>query len=412
MPSQGRPDPALAYAQWMDSCTRAGWRAARGTEEIPVATAVGRVTAREVRARWASPRLACAAMDGIAFLAADADRGRLPAGAFTWTDTGDPLPPGTDTVAQRERVVIGSDGGAVITAGTAAGAASDAATVLRPGLNVRPAGEDFPAGALLVPAGKRLRPGDLGAAAAGGHATMTVARRPTVAIIPTGDEIRPVGVSLRHGEITDSNSIMLAALTASAGAVPVISDVQPDDPDLLAAQLRRSALAADLVLMIAGSSHGRDDYTAAVVEQAGGLAVHGVAVRPGHPVLLGHVKPGEPGIVPVIGVPGYPLAAAVIAELFALRLLADLQGQPAPGGLAVQARLDRDWASAPGVEDWVPVTLAPPAAGLAPPALPRATPARHGAGSTSQLAGADAWWTIPVGQGTFRRGDLIAVRPF
>jgi putative molybdopterin biosynthesis protein len=360
-------------------------------------------------------------MDGIAFLASDAHGGRLPAGAFAWADTGDPLPPGTDTVVQWERVVVGGDGSAEIAARAEACAAAGAAAAVRPGLNVRPTGEDFPAGALLVPAGRRLRPGDLAAAAAGGHATVGVARRPAVAIIPTGDEIRAAGVPLGHGEISDSNSVMLAALAASSGADPVVSDVQPDDPDVLAAHLRRVAIAADLVLLIAGSSRGRDDYAAAVLEQVGGLAVHGVAVRPGHPALLGHVKRSEPGIVPVIGVPGYPLAAAVITELFALPLLAELQGAASARGPLIQARLDRDWASAPDVEDWIPVTLEPPApqlAGALPArpaspggALPLATPARHGAGSTSQLARADAWWTIPLGQGTFRRDDLIAVRP-
>jgi len=421
MPHQGLPDPARAYAQWLDSCARAGWREQPATEEVPLAAALGRVTAGEVRARWACPQVACAAMDGIAFLAADAAGGRVPANAFAWTDTGDPLPPGTDTVVPRERVVIGGDGGAEIAPPADGSPASGAPGAVRPGLNVRSAGEDFPAGALLVPAGRRLRPGDLGAAAAGGHATLLVARRPRVAIIPTGDEIRAAGVPLRPGEIADSNSVTLAALATSCGADPLVSDVQPDDPDVLAAALRHAALAADLVLLIAGSSRGRDDYAPTVIEQVGGLAVHGVAVRPGHPALLGHIKRSDPGVVPVIGVPGYPLAAAVITQRFALPLLAQLQGVAAASGPLVQARLDRDWSSSPDVEDWVPVALAPPSApdlaagpAQAAPAagLPWATPARRGAGSTSQLARADGWWTISVGQGTFRCGDLISVCPF
>jgi len=422
LPHQGMPGPAEAYAQWLDSCARAGWRAERVTQQVPLAAAAGRVTARPVHARWASPRADCAAMDGIAFLASDADGGRLPAGAFTWADTGDPLPPRTDTVVQRERVVIGRDGSAQIGPASAqGGAAAATAGAVRPGLNVRPAGEDFPDGALLVPTGRRLRPGDLGAVAAGGHASVMVARRPRVAIIPTGDEVRAAGAALAPGEISDSNSVMLAALAASSGADPLVSDIQPDDPDVLAAQLRRAALDADLVLLLAGSSRGRDDYAATVIEQVGGLAVHGVAVRPGHPALLGHVKGSEPGIVPVIGVPGYPLAAAVITQRFAVPLLASLQGLAAPQEPLVQARLDRDWTSAPDVEDWIPVTLAPAAAERgapvprptpSPDAVPRATPARRGAGSTSQLARADAWWTIPLGQGAFHRGDLITVCPW
>ncbi len=191
-----------------------------------------------------------------------------------------------------------------------------------------------------MPAGRRLRPGDLAAAAAGGHATVTVARRPVVAIIPTGDEIRPVGTVPRFGDIIDTNSLMLTARCRQLGAVPVVSAVVPDDPDALAVELRHAAGQADLVLVIAGSSRGRGDHAAAVLAQVGGVAVAGVAVRPGHPALLGHAKRpratatgqgrSRAGIAPVIGLPGYPLATAVIFELFAVPVLAALTGQ-APG---------------------------------------------------------------------------------
>jgi putative molybdopterin biosynthesis protein len=389
----------------MEACASAGWKAGLVPSRVPVTAALGRVTIRDVRARWASPRVACAAMDGIAFLASDAagtrpEQWRLPAGVYCLIDTGDPLPPGADTVIQRERVAIEPDGSALVSGPAPRG------------LNVRPTGEDFRAGDLLVPASRRLRPGDLGAVAAAGHATVEVARQPVVAIIPTGDEIRPVGVSLRSGEITDSNSVMLAARAVQVGAIPVVSDVQPDEPDALAAELRRAALDADLVLVIAGSSRGRDDYASAVLAQVGGIAVHGAAIRPGHPVLLGHVKRGSSGAgtVPVIGVPGYPLAAAVVFERFAIPLLDSMEGADGTRGRPAQARLTRDWASSPDVEDWIPVTLEAPAfPGDAQ--VPEVTPARHRAGSTSWLARADAWWVIPVGQGTFRRGDLVAIRP-
>ncbi|HXC83586.1 MAG TPA: molybdopterin-binding protein [Trebonia sp.] len=132
------------------------------------------------------------------------------------------------------------------------------------GHNVRSVGEDFAAGELLIPAGRRLRPADPSAAAAAGHVALPVARRPVVAIIPTGDEIRSVGSVLGPGEFTDTNSLLLAARASQAGAVPVVTDVQPDDPDILAAAAREASLNADLVLVIAGSSRGRGDYTAAV----------------------------------------------------------------------------------------------------------------------------------------------------
>jgi molybdopterin molybdotransferase/putative molybdopterin biosynthesis protein len=339
---------------------------------------------------------------------------RLPAGSFEWIDTGDPMPPGTDTVVMRERLRPQADGGVLVApdggdgAGSRGHAGHQAAR-----RNVRTAGEDFAAAEVLVPAGRRLRPGDLAAVAAAGHAAVAVARRPVVAVIPTGDEIRPVGTVQRFGDIIDTNSLMLAARCRQLGAVPLVSAVVPDDPDALAMELRRAAGQADLVLVIAGSSRGRGDHAAAVIAQVGGVAVAGVAVRPGHPALLGHAKrpeAGHPGhwagIAPVIGLPGYPLATAVVFELFAVPLLGAITGQAVTRD-RMSARLDRDWSSPADVEDWVLVTLADDPAG----GLPLATPARRGASSISQLARADAWWPVPPGQGAFAAGHLVEVIP-
>jgi putative molybdopterin biosynthesis protein len=399
-----------------------------------------------VLARWPSPCDDCAAMDGIAVRAADlavaqaaaapaapatddrafdesaahdsapdvspgdgpADRGtlRLAAGMFEWIDTGDPMPSGLDTVVMRERLLPQADGGVLIApaASTRFGGGLGRAPAA-PGRHVRGVGEDFCAGQLLLPAGRRLRPGDLAAAAAGGQLTVAVTRRPVVAIIPTGDEIRSVGSALHRGDILDTNSLMLAARCRQLGAVPVVTGVVPDNPDTLAAELRRTAAEADLVLVIAGSSRGRGDHAAAVLAQVGGVAVAGIAVRPGHPALLGHAK-RQAGIAPVIGLPGYPLATAVIFELFAAPMLAELTSQ-APETKRVGARLDRDWDSRGDVEDWVLVTLGPTASG----AVPLATPARRGASSISQLARADAWWPIPAGEGSFTAGAGVEVIP-
>jgi putative molybdopterin biosynthesis protein len=441
-----RPGPRAAYDRWLDALARAGWSARRGAradgqhaELIPVADALGRVTAAPVTARWPSPRAACAAMDGIAVRAADLAAAppapvagdsaavRLRASLFQWIDTGDPMPAGADTVVIRERLLPQADGGVIITALLGRGTCGPAGGVRPTGpaaakRNVRAAGEDFAAGELLVPAGRRLRPGDLAAAAAGGHATVAVAAEPVVAIIPTGDEIRPVGSVPRPGDIIDTNSLMLAARCRQLGSVPVVSPVVPDDPDALAAELRRAAAQADLVLVIAGSSRGRDDHAGAVLDQVGGVAVAGVAVRPGHPALLGHAKrpdighrpaghPAAPGradhptgIAPVIGLPGYPLAAAVVFELFAVPMIGALAGHR-PGRERLRVRLDRDWSSPADVEEWVLVTLA----AADDRDIPLATPAKRGAGSVSLLARADAWWRIPAGQGSFAAGAEVEV---
>ena len=449
-----RPLPRAAYERWMDALTRAGWslrpagggapRAPAGdTEQVAVDEALDRITAGPVTARWPSPRAACAAMDGIAVLAADlgcapavslttaaggqdgAGAGeaavRLPAGRFQWIDTGDPMPDGADTVVIRERLLPQADGsvlvaparraGGRVADGRAGGGVADGGAGGRAaGRNVRAAGEDFQAGEVLVAGGRRLRPGDLAAAAAGGHVTVTVTRRPAVAIIPTGDEIRPVGAVLHRGDIMDTNSLMLAARCRQLGAAPLVSDVMPDDPDALLAEVRRAATRADLVLVIAGSSHGRGDHTAAVLAQAGEATVAGVAVRPGHPALLGLAKRpaggGGPAAAAVIGVPGYPLAAAVVFELFAAPVLAALSGSRPAAAQRVAARLDQDWDSPADVDEWVLVTLRAGDNGLLV-----ATPGRRGAGSVSQLARADAWWPVPAGPGGHARGTEISVIP-
>jgi putative molybdopterin biosynthesis protein len=272
--------------------------------------------------------------------------------------------------------------------------------------------EEISPGELLIPAGHRLRPADLAAAATAGQATLDVAREPVVAIIPTGDEIRPVGAALGPGDLIDTNSLMLALQARDIGADAIVSDIQPDDPDAITAEIRRTALAADLVLVIAGSSAGRRDYAATAIAGAGGLAVRGVAVRPGHPALLGYATPGREGAgrpVPVIGIPGYPLSAVVIFNLFGLPLLAALQGWKPQEPSWQRAELARDWTSSPDAEHWVLVTLSP--AGEHPAGAVLATPGRRGAGSISRLMRAHAWWRIPAGQATFSRGELIDVQP-
>jgi molybdopterin molybdotransferase/putative molybdopterin biosynthesis protein len=353
-------------------------------------------------------------MDGIAIaagqVASPADgpgQVRLAASSFTWVDTGDPIPPGLDTVVQRERVDLGADGSVLITGPVPSGQ------------HVRARGEDFPAGQLLIPASRRLRPADLAVAAAAGHATLEVARRPVVALIPTGDEVLSVGSVLRPGEITDSNSLMLAARAEELGARSRVGEVQPDQPDAIAAAVLGAAHTADLVLVIAGSSVGRRDHAADVLTRVGGLAVRGVAVRPGHPVLLGYAaadreRDRDQGgqrevVVPVIGVPGYPLAAAVIFELFAVRMIAALEGAPSHDRAVEWAQLACDWTSSPDVEDWVPVSLTPAPASPDAAVAVAATPSRRGAGAISRLMRADAWWPIPIGQAKFVRGELIGV---
>ena len=341
---------AEAFAAWEEACAAADCPERLETIRLPLDQAVGRVTAEPVWARSSSPPFDAAAMDGIAVHASETVGAsettpvRLDAGAFEIVDTGDPIPGDFDAVVMREDVHE-VDGGVELRAAAA------------PYQHVRSIGEDVSAAELLLPAGHRLRPVDVAAAGAAGATELVVRRRPVVTVIPTGDELRPIGSELGEGELPDTNSVMLAAQAEEAGCEAHRFEIAPDVPEQIVEAVRTAAARSDLVIVIAGSSAGRDDHTAEVVAEAGTLAVHGVAVRPGHPVVLGVVN-GEGGTgTPVLGAPGYPVSAALTFDIFAAPLLARLEGAPPPEGPVAQARLARKLASTMGMDDWVRVRL-------------------------------------------------------
>lgn len=376
---------AESLAIWRAACVAAGCPARTPGERAPLAEAVGRVTAEPVVALRSSPAYAAAAMDGIAVHAAETAAGGL-VEDFVVVDTGDPMPPGYDAVVMREDVRL-VDGKAELARPTT------------PGRHVRPVGEDVHAGEEVLPAGHLLRPFDVAAAAAAGHETLMVHQAPRVAIVPTGDEIRPIGSALAPGEILDTNSLMLAAQARELGCRTHITEVVPDDPAELLAALRAAAAHADLVVLIAGSSAGRDDHTAAVVGAAGALAVHGVAVRPGHPVVLGVADR-----TPVLGAPGYPVSAALTFEIFAAPVLAALQNTAPPRRPVAEATLTSDLHSTETSEDWIRVRLDRAADGLL------ATPLTRRAGVLSSLVRADGLVVLPAGVASPVAGDRVQVR--
>jgi putative molybdopterin biosynthesis protein len=355
--------------------------------------AVGRVLAEPVWATRSSPPFDAAAMDGIAVRAADTLGAsetsplRLPPDAYEVVDTGDPMPRDHDAVIMREEVHH-AEGGTV-----------ELRAAATPWHHVRSIGEDVSAGELLLPTGHRMRPVDVAAAGAAGATEVMVRRRPVVTVIPTGDEIRPLGAELQPGELPDTNSLMMAAQAEEAGCEAPRLAVVPDDPARIAAALREAAPTSDLVIVIAGSSAGRDDYTAAVVAEEGTLAVHGVAVKPGHPVVLGAAHG-----TPVMGAPGYPVSAALTFDIFARPLLSALEGAPTPGWPIAHARLARKLASTMGMDDWVRVRLGRVSGELV------ATPLPRGAGVLTSLVRADGLLVVPAALEGRHAGDEVEVR--
>lgn len=386
---------AQALAAWRDACAAAGCPARVEAIRVPVAEAVGRVTAESVWAKWSSPAFDSAGMDGIAVRAADTVRATETAPVlidptnFEVVDTGDPLPAGYDAVVMREQVHLAGSGQAELR------------SAVPPYQHVRSIGEDISANELLLPEGHRLRPVDVAAAAAAGVQDVAVRRPPRVVIIPTGDEIRPIGSVPKPGEILDTNSLMLAAQAREAGCDARVTEIITDDPQRITEALLEAAAGADLVILIAGSSAGRDDYTARVVEEAGTLVVHGVAVRPGHPVVLGVVDGAV--ATPVLGAPGYPVSAALTFDIFAAPLLASLEGAAPRERATTKARLARKLASAIGSDDWVRVRLGRVEGEVV------ATPLPRGAGVLTSLVRADGLLVVPAGQEGHHAGEQVDV---
>ena len=208
----------------------------------------------------------------------------------------------------------------------------------------------------------------------------------------------PIGTEPGPGEILDTNSLMLAAQAREAGCEARILPIEPDSPQGIAAAVKAAAAECDLLIVIAGSSAGRDDYTARVVSATGTLAVHGVAVRPGHPVVLGVV-----GQTPVLGAPGYPVSAALTFDIFAVPMLAGLSGAPPPRRPVTAAKLARKLASPLGMDDWVRVRLGSVGGDLV------ATPLPRGAGVLTSLVRADGLLVVPAGVEGHHAGSTVSV---
>jgi putative molybdopterin biosynthesis protein len=326
-----------------------------GKESLALADGGGRALADPVYARASSPAYHAAAMDGYAVRAAST-RGasettplQLVVGQTALPiDTGAPLPPDCDAVIMLEDAVPEGDA-IVITA---------AAPRWQ---HVRSVGEDVVAGQLLYPANHTLNPADLAVLASAGVAEVAVWRRPLVAIIPSGDELIALGspgsLPVPTGKILESNSFMLAGLVRELGGVP---DVQPpvaDDPRSLAAAVDRAiAGGADLIVVNAGSSAGSRDFTAQVARQMGEVLVHGVAMRPGKPVLLALVRTAR-GRLPLVGLPGYPVSAWLSFRLFVMPLLLEWQGRVVSAPPTEWAVLTRRLPGAPGFTEFVRVRV-------------------------------------------------------
>ncbi len=384
-----------------------------GIETLPLDRALGRVTSEAVWAERSSPHYHAAAMDGYALRATDSegasDRNPIDLALDTqaaYVDTGDAMPSWADAVVPIELVEPVPPSADLHHCDTIRIRAA-----ISPWSNVRLLGEDMVATELVLPAGHVLQPIDLGAIAACGHDSVHVWRRPRVAILPTGSELVTPGTQAKAGQIIEFNSLVLAGQVETWGGKPSRCAIIGDDLAKLKSAIASASANHDLVLIIAGSSAGSEDFTAGAIGELGQVLVHGIAVRPGHPVILGVVdsasqekeKPSSRS-VPVIGIPGYPVSAALTGEIFVEPLLAEWTGRLPVEHPTLEATITRKVHSSLGDDEYLRVTVGR----VGDRSI--AAPLMRGAGVITSLVRADGIVIIPAGVQGFQAGEKVCVR--
>ena len=380
------------------------------TERLSLIPADGRALAGPVESPRAVPDYDRSAMDGWAVRAentfgasnrspgvlrvADDTASSSPEtpvgdGSAVRVHTGSELPDGADAVVMIEHAEV-------------VGGELEVFDTVTEGENVAPVGEDVAAGQRLFEPGHQLRPSDLGLLKSVGVDRVTAYERPTVGVIPTGEEL--VQSDPGPGEVIETNGLTVSKLVDRWGGVPTYRNVVTDDEAALRAAVQRD-LTKDIVVTTGGSSVGARDLLPEVVEELGEILVHGVALKPGHPVALGMVEE-----TPIVLLPGYPVAAIVNAVQFLrplLKYVGHLPDDPPP---TTRARLARKIPSEPGVRTFARVKLGDGTDDGDSGDLPAATPTRaSGSGVLSSVALADGWVAVPEGREGYDAGETVAV---
>lgn len=400
-----------AMSRFSGALIEAGLGGILGEEELGLTPQViGRVLSRPVWAKLSSPHYHAAAMDGFAVRAAETHGATQTSPVVLtyeqqtkYVDTGDLVPDGFNAVIPIENIEP-LDSSGEISRHARSPEKIRIREAVAPWAHIRPLGEDMIATQLVLPAGHTLRPVDLGAIAGSGHAAVFVSRKPRVAVIPTGTELVEIGTPVKPGDIIEYNSLVLAAQVEGWGGVAERCAKVDDVFEHILAAVRTAAETHDIILLNAGSSAGSEDFSAQVVEELGELLVHGVAVRPGHPVILGILDAENGRKVPIVGVPGYPVSAALTGEIFVEPVIARWLGRPAYEPEVVDAEITRKITSPGGDDDFQRVVVGRVGDRLLAAPLPR------GAGVVSSLVRADGLALIPRGSQGEPAGATVQVR--
>ncbi|MFC2063664.1 molybdopterin biosynthesis protein [Chloroflexota bacterium] len=380
-----------------------------GREKISVdENAVGRILAEPVMAKFSSPSYNSSAMDGFAINTKDVEEAKITKPVLLnyeeqtiYVDTGDPIPERFNAVIPIEECEALDENGKI-----ALNQRKPKYVRIRssfvPWQNVRFLGEDITKSQLLFVSGSEITPVDLGVIAASGHTEIEVARKPRVAIIPTGSELVPVGTQPKVGQILEFNSLVLATKVNKWGGASFRAPIVKDKKKLIREKLKNLAGNHDLILIIAGSSAGSEDFTSEVISETGNVLFHGIAVRPGHPVIMGMVE-RDSRRVPVIGVPGFPVSAALTMDLFVRELIYLWTGRSIYGKETISAKITRKVTSPAGDDDFVRVSMARVGEEIL------AIPLSRGAGVLTSLSQADGIVKIASGIQGLEEGMKINV---
>ncbi|UIO99432.1 molybdopterin molybdotransferase MoeA [Halobaculum sp. CBA1158] len=385
------------------------------TETIPLSAADGRAVAGTVESPTPVPGYDRAAMDGWAVRAEDtfgassrspsvlvAEDDEVPPEGAVRVHTGSELPPGADAVVMIEEAERVPQSGTTGSSGEGAdprdegGSEVEVFDAVAEGENVGPTGEDVAEGQTLYEPPHRLRPSDLGLLKSVGMDEVEVAERPRVSVIPTGEEL--VQADPEPGEVIETNGLTVSRLAERWGADATYREIVTDDEDALRGAVERD-LDHDAIVTTGGSSVGERDLIPEVVDEIGEVLVHGVALKPGHPVALGVVEE-----TPVVMLPGYPVACIVNAVQFLRPVIREIGSLPHESHPTRRATLTRKVSSEPGVRTFARVTLSE---GEETDGT-EATPTRaSGSGMLSSVALADGWVVVPESREGLDAGEVV-----
>ncbi|GBF11124.1 molybdopterin biosynthesis protein [Tepidibacillus sp. HK-1] len=363
-------------------------------EMVPTTESLDRVTAQAIFANVSMPHFHASAMDGIAvkaektYSAHETNPLRLKLHVdYEVVDTGDPIPEPFNAVIMVEYLhQIDEETVEIIEPAS-------------PWKHIRQIGEDIVAGEMILPIYHKIRPVDQGALLAGGVLEVPVIAMPKVAIIPTGTEIVEPTLNLKPGDIIEFNGTVFASYVKEWGGKPIYKGIVIDDFNLIQQKVKEALEEADIVLMNAGSSAGREDFTSSVIASLGEVIVHGVATRPGKPVVLGKAYNGKP----IIGVPGYPVSAYLALDWFLKPLMHQFLGLASPERRKIKVKLGRRIVSKMGAEDFIRLTLGKVNGQYV------ANPLSRSAGVTMSLVRADGLLRIPIQSQGYEQGEEVEV---